>query len=70
MNRPKTRNWYSDDEPLIVREIHQTERDTFTGRYDHEGNELHRQREPIGFDPHRWDTSPRNRPKTKSARKG
>jgi len=29
-------------------------RDTFTGLFDHEGNELHRLREPIGYDPHRW----------------
>jgi len=60
---PKTRNWYSDDEPLIVREIHHTERDTWTGLYDHHGEPLHRQPEPIGFDPHRWDTKPRKRKK-------
>lgn len=27
---------------------------TFTGLYDADGTPLHRQREPIGYDPHRW----------------
>jgi len=33
--------------------------DTWTGLYDHNGTPLHRQREPIGYDPHRWADKPK-----------
>lgn len=52
MNRP--RSYWNDDEPVIVREVHEAQRDDFTGLYDQNGDPLYRQREPIGFDPHRW----------------
>jgi hypothetical protein len=44
--------------------------DTWTGLYDHNGTPLHRQREPIGYQPNRWRTEVPNanqkkQPKTK-----
>ena len=30
---------------------------TFTGLYDHTGTELHRPKEPVGYNPHRWSKS-------------
>lgn len=36
--------------------FHEPDRDTFTGLYDHNGTPLHRQPEPIGYNPHRWST--------------
>lgn len=46
------------------------EQSTWTGLYDHEGVPLHRQREPIGYNPHRWETTmkkskPMKKPKGK-----
>lgn len=37
-----------------AQEYIEPDQDTWTGLYDHEGTPLHRQREPIGYNPHRW----------------
>jgi hypothetical protein len=65
MDRPRSEYW-GDDNPETAREIHTTDRDTFTGLYDHRGAPLHRQPEPFGFHPH-GPGSADNR-KTKSKR--
>jgi hypothetical protein len=45
------------------------DRSTFTGLYDHEGTPLHRQREPIGYNPHRWSANMAESPSQKKTRK-
>lgn len=45
-------NGYEGD---TAQTVHVDEPDTFTGLYNHLGEPLHRPREPIGFQPHRWD---------------
>ena len=46
---------------------------TFTGLYDHDGTPLHRQREPIGYNPHRWSKpmpGPNQKKQPKTKKKG
>lgn len=64
---PRTRSEYwEDDTPETAREIHQPDRDTFTGLYDHTGAPLHRTPEPIGFNPNRWATASKRKVKSRS----
>lgn len=37
----------SDNTPSVT--VHEKDRDTFSGLYDHNGNELHTPRQPFGF---------------------
>lgn len=57
MNRRPRSDWYSNDTPETAREYHQSDRDHFTGLYNHHGEPLYRQTEPFGFDPNRWNDS-------------
>lgn len=41
--------YWEDDEPIINTSVIEQECDTFTGLYDHNGDELHRMKEPMGF---------------------
>jgi hypothetical protein len=54
MNRTRSEFW--DETPETAREFHQADRDTFTGLYNHRGEPLHREPEPFGFHPNRWNS--------------
>lgn len=54
-SRPRSGWW--DDNPETAREYHQPVRDSFTGLYNHLGEPLHREPEPFGFHPNRWNDS-------------
>lgn len=59
MGRYRAGQIYSDYGSAHTAETyHEPDRDTFTGLYDHTGTPLHRQPEPIGYDPHRWVQKP------------
>jgi len=53
-----------------AQEYIEQEADTWTGLYDHNGHRLHRQREPIGYNPNRWNTemAKKSKPMKKSGK--
>lgn len=67
-------NFYDGYEAHTADTYHETDRNTWTGLYDHNGVPLHRQPEPIGYDPHRWRTtmpdSPNKKKTYKTKKKG
>lgn len=68
MNRTRSEFW--DDPPETAREFHHSDRDTWTGLYNHNGEPLHREREPFGFNPNRWNDSMKKTPKPMKKGKG
>lgn len=58
---PRTRSEWRDDEPVMTREVHTEERDTFTGLYNAQGEPLHRPSEKFGFQPDRWSMAKKKR---------
>lgn len=46
-----------DEASHTATEYIEPDQDTWTGLYDHEGVPLHREREPIGYNPHRWSNA-------------
>ena len=60
MSRPRSQD-YCGFEGFTADHAHVEDRDTWTGLYDHNGQELHRPKEPIGFQPHRWDAKANDR---------
>lgn len=65
-SRPRSGWW--DDNPETAREYHQPDRDSFTGLYNHLGEPLHRQPEPFGFHPNRWNDSMKKTTKKKGGK--
>ena len=52
-------------------EYHEQDADTWTGLYNEHGDPLHKQREAIGYNPHRWsaampDPSQKSKPMKKA----
>lgn len=53
--RPIRSGDWCDEGPETAREFHKEDKSTFTGLYDQHGSQLHREPEPFGFNPDRWN---------------
>lgn len=42
------------DESMTAREVYEDQSDRWSGLYDSRGQKLYRERDPVGFNPHRW----------------